>query len=556
MSGSGVDSAPGWGDEWDAVADVVVVGSGAAGLSAALAAAARGCSVIILERGAHPGGTTAKSSATMWLPNNPVMQRHGVTDDRDDALTFMARGAYPTMFAADELYCGLPRDKFALLEAFYDAAAVAFAEFAELGAIPYDDALTASYPDYYASFPQDAAPVGRSLRMVEATDCRWGTNPTGGQLFIDAMLAACTGFDVQLKLGRRVVHLVKDSSGAVLGVEARRSSGTVLVGARRGVVFATGGFLHDERLAATFLRGPVMGGAAAPTATGDFVRIGIESGAALDNMTHAWWSQVVVEAALRSRSTPHDCVYPFGDSMVIVNRFGDRVMNEKMPYNDRGQVHHYWDPTRLEYANLLLFMLFDETVMTDNRPYMRSRYPVPGPGDGREDVISASSWSLLAEAVERRLAEIGAHTGGVRLALDFPERLKHTIARYATMASGGVDHDFHRGDSMLEMAWSPALRPGLPNPTMRPLDTTGPYHCILLGPGALDTKGGPAIDPSARVLDVAGGPIPGLYGAGNCVGAPTGQAYYGPGGTVGPALTFGYLAGVNSAAESPRRPVY
>jgi hypothetical protein len=273
-------------------------------------------------------------------------------------------------------------------------------------------------------------------------------------------------------------------------------------------------------------------------------------------MAHAWWSEVVVEAALRSRSTPHDCVYPFGDSMIIVNRFGDRVMNEKMPYNDRGQVHHYWDPTRLEYANLILFMLFDDTVMNDDRRYMRSRYPVPGPGDGRENVISAPTWPLLADAVDRRLAEIGSHIGGVRLAPTFLERLACTIARFGQMASDGVDQDFRRGESMIEKAWSTPARPGLANPTMRPLDPSGPYHCVLLGPGALDTKGGPAIDAAARVLDVSDSPIPGLFGAGNCVGASTGQAYYGPGGTVGPALTFGYLAGVSAAAAIPREPTW
>lgn len=544
----------GWGEEWDAVADVVVVGSGAAGLSAALAAAKRDCSVIILERGAHPGGTTAKSSATMWLPNNPVMQRHGVVDERDPALAFMARGAYPTVFAPDLPFFGLPGAKFALLEAFYDMARVAFDEFVELDAIPYDDALTSSYPDYYASFEQDLAKVGRSVRIVEPPGHRWGVDPTGGQRFVEAMLAACARFDVRLQLDRRVVHALKDSSNAVVGVEVQGPTGTSLVGARRGVVFATGGFLHDERLASAFLRGPVFGGAAAETATGDFVRIGIELGAGLDNMSHAWWSEVVVEAALRARSTPHDCVYPFGDSMVIVNRFGDRVMNEKMPYNDRGQVHHYWDPTRLEYSNLLLFMLFDDTVSTDDRPYMRSRYPVPGSGDGHENVISAPSWPLLAEAVDRRLAEIAAFTGGVRLAPEFLAHLSGTLERFGEYAKHGVDEQFHRGESMLEKAWSAQPRPDLPNPTMRPFDEAGPYHCILLGPGALDTKGGPAIDAEARVLDVSDVPIPGLFGAGNCISAPTGQAYFGPGGTVGPALTFGYLAGVTAAAQKPREP--
>lgn len=546
----------GWGEEWDTVADVVVVGAGSAGLAAALTAAVRGCSVVVLERAPLAGGTTAKSSATMWIPDNPLMRRLGLVDERTDALRFMARVSYPATYAAGAPRFGLDERRYRLLEALYDHGRAAFDELDALRAIPYDEDAAPGFPDYHADLPEDTAPVGRSIRIRYPEGHRPGVDATGGQLFVDAMLAAGEKLGVEVRTDHRVVHVVREDAGAVVGVEARTSRTTVLVGARRGVVFASGGFLHDPDLAEAFLRGPVFGGAAADVAEGDFVRIGIEAGAQLGNMTHAWWDQVVLEPVLRTRSTLRDAVYLFGDSMVVVDRFGRRVMNEKMPYNERGQVHFTWDPDRREYPNLLLFLLFDDAVLTDTRA-ARHRYPIPVPGSDEpsDHVVSAPTWQQLAVAVDARLASLADRTGGVRLDPAFVSTLRATIDRFDAMARHGVDEDHGRGESPIERAWATEPRAtGLPNPTMHPFRGSGPYHCVILGPGALDTKGGPVVDDQARVLDLGGDPIPGLYGAGNCVASPCGQGYYGPGGTVGPAITFGYLAGVSTAARSPRTP--
>ena len=107
---------------------------------------------------------------------------------------------------------------------------------------------------------------------------------------------------------------------------------------------------------------------------------------------------------------------------------------------------------------------------------------------------------------------------------------------------------------MVEQRWSVAGREGMPNKTMHPLRDSGPYHCILLGGGALDTKGGPVTDEFGRFVDQHGSVIEGIYGAGNCVASPAGQAYWGAGGTIGVAFTFGAIAGEHAAAQSARTP--
>ena len=139
------------------------------------------------------------------------------------------------------------------------------------------------------------------------------------------------------------------------------------------------------------------------------------------------------------------------------------------------------------------------------------------------------------------------------MADDFDEQLASSIERFDAIASQGRDIDFRRGESQIERTWAGSPRPGLPSAAMAPLSASGPYYAVILGAGALDTKGGPVIDEHGRVLSVGGDPIPGLYGAGNCIAAPSGQAYWGPGGTIGPALTFGYIAARHAIAQPARR---
>jgi succinate dehydrogenase/fumarate reductase flavoprotein subunit len=533
-------------DIWDHEADVVVVGGGAAGFAAALGAVDAGASAIVVERAAEIGGTTAKSGGQFWIPNNRLMREHGVEDPRPELLRYMARLAYPHLYDPAGRTLGLPEGAYELLCAFYDGAAEALDRLSEMGAVfPVLDMAT---PSYHADLDEDLAPYGRSLMPAGKPKDR--SEGTGGEVLVNGMEVAARKRDVPVLLEHRVAAVVRNELGEVIGVEAQVRHRTVLIRARRGIVFCSGGFLHDPDLRTQFLRGPIFGGCAADTATGDFVRIGIELSAQLGNMSNAWWNQVVLEIALRTPSTIRDVWMPFGDSMIQVNRYGRRVVNEKMPYNERAQVHFHWNPSAREYSNLLLFMIYDEDVASS--PSTSSfREHVPMPGELVQHVISGDTWAELARNIDARLASMASKTGGVRLAPDFDVNLRGTVDRFNGFATAGKDEDFARGETPIQMAWGACDRDGL-NPTMHPFRSEGPYHCIILGGGSLDTKGGPRINARGQVIDVSGDPIPGLYGAGNCIASPAGQAYWAAGGTLGPALTFGFIAGRNAARESEK----
>lgn len=537
--------------EWDLEADVVVVGSGAAGYAAATIARAEGASVILLERAPWPGGTTAKAAGgVFWVPNNHLMRGEGLEDSREDALRYMCKVAYPAQYRAGDKHFGLDQDAYDLVAAFYDHGADAIQRLVDLDVI---HPVLFPSPDYYAGFPEDKAPHGRGLVTGGAVI------GDGGQKLIDDMSAAAERMGVTTLVDHRVIGLLRDSEGAeVIGVQVRARRDLILVGARQGVIFASGGFLQDPELTQTYLRGPFIGSCSADTSTGDFVRIGLDAGADLGNMSTAWWSEVILEQALASRSTSEAVTFNFGDSMFYVNRFGKRVMNEKASYADRGQAYHHWSSATLEYPNRVLFMIYDDDVV-QNEATGFARAPIPPKGENTPYVLSGNTWEELATRIQERLDVLASQIGDIRLADDFLASLKETVERFNGFARDGHDADFDRGGKPIDVYLNqPNRGDGYPNPTMHPFRAEGPYYAILLGPGALDSKGGPKIDAAARVLNTAGEPIPGLFGAGNCVGSAAGEGYWGAGSTIGPALTFGYIAArtaLGASGAKPSRPV-
>lgn len=337
-----------------------------------------------------------------------------------------------------------------------------------------------------------------------------------------------------------------DDARRVVGVAVETPDGARVVRARKGVVFGSGGFTQNREMRNGYLRIPVLGGCAVPTNQGDLVNLAIEIGAKLGNMNEAWLQQEVAEEVLEFSSVPNGAFLLGGDSMIVVNKLGHRMYDEKHVYNERTRSHVVWDPSRVEYLNLYQFMLFDDHAIETGGMLMP-----PAGADKPAYILSAPSLDALAAAIQARLDSLVDRIGEFKLDPGFLPALKETVARFNAYAETGEDLEFGRGTLPIEHAFhAPGPHNDKPNKLLYPLARTGPYHCIILGPGTLDTKGGPVTNANAQVLDVRDRPIAGLYAAGNCAASPSGQAYWGAGGTLGLALTYGYIAGEHAARQA------
>lgn len=542
--------------KWIAEADLLIVGSGVAGTAAALAAASKGASVIILEKMPFKGGTTAKSGGVFWIPNNPLLKAQGVNDERRDALKYMVKLAHPERYVADDPLLGISQPEFDLIAAFYDNGAKvleALTASTGLKLMPWMTWEDKAYPDYYSDIAECKVKRGRSL-VPDVTGnpelVVWPKNGGAGAGLMHQLSQGFAKLPIQVLLDHKVLDVIRNSEGAICGLSVDAGEATPLsFRARKAVVFASGGFTHDPAMARSYLKGHIWGGCAAPGSTGDFIPIAQRAGAVLGNMSNAWWGQIPVEVALKTRSVPVDVWSTPGDSMIQVNRYGRRFVNEKIQYNERTQAHFTWDPVRGEYPNLMGFMIWDARTAKHYAGYD----PIPAANAKLDQVIEGKTLDELASRIEARLAGIAKQTGGFTLDKGFRANLAQTLTRYNQLAKKGVDEDFSRGQSTIETAFQFMNAAKAPNPypnlTMHPITEQGPFYAVILGAGTLDTKGGPIINTQAQVLDASSKPIPGLYAAGNCVAAPAGAAYWAGGGTIGPAMTFGYLAGLAASAE-------
>ena len=513
---------------------VIVLGSGAAGMAAALAAVSTGARVTVLERSAWLGGTTAISGGGIWVPANPWAAAAGVSDDIDAGMRYV-----------DGLRLG---DVDAGMGQAYVREAVGVARGLEARAgIRWQHLVGMS--DYHCEIPGGCR-GGRSLEIApvhvsEEAHARvrsdpYGTPPwtineessaverpdeeelirrtservlTRGRGLIAALYDAVRLFnpDVRTDVGDLSLAL---SGREVVGVDA----GTEEL--RGSVVVATGGFERDPQLVATFLRGPVLAPAGPPSNTGHGLRLGMSVGAGLGNMSEAWWCAAVqvpgeqIDGAPFYRMMFLDLAKPGG---IVVDRRGRRFGNEATNYNDFGRSLLELDGADFEHARIPSWLVFDSER---HRRYPLAFMSAPKP-DGNW-LVSADSLIELA-----RLMDVPG------------SELSSTVRMFNANATLGTDV-FGRGSYIWDRFSSGGDQ-------LRPLGGP-PYYAARILPGCLGTKGGLRTDERGCVLAADGsGVIPGLFAAGNAAANPFGCAYPGPGSTIGPAVVFGSLAGEAAA---------
>jgi 3-oxosteroid 1-dehydrogenase len=561
---------------WDEETDLVVIGSGGAGMTGAVIATAEGSSVILLEVRDEVGGTTARSGGGTWIPNNRFMRARGQQDPREDAIRFMARYSFPQLYDPDDPHLGLSPNAHALIGAFYDNASPGLERLEALGAL----IMRGDYSyDYWEDAAENAVGYGRTIFPMMAGDrevqgAEYPATPVtpawrevnrtenggqiggGGPLMIGQMKSWLEDHGGRILLDHRAQRLVLNGDGDVVGVEALRGDGsTVSIRARRAVHFGSGGFAFNKEMRLGFLRGPAYGGCAVPTNRGDFVYMATRAGAALGNMQNGWNTSVIMDDAFDEPQPLHPVLLLGGDSMLVINKYGRRVGNEKRNYADRLEVQHDYDPEAREWRNLVLFVLFDQRTID----LCGGFFPFPTREDHPHYVMRGDTIEELSAAIAAKLDKFSHRIGGFGLAPDFTTTLRAEVDRFNGFAESGVDADFGRGTAAYDLQWhARAMGERLvasndrPNKTMYPLSTEGPFYAVAMLKGHADTNGGPVINAKAQILSSAGEPIPGLYGAGNCIASPSGRAYWGGGTTLGLALTFGCVAGRNAALEPVR----
>jgi 3-oxosteroid 1-dehydrogenase len=547
---------------WDHTADVVVIGTGAAGFGAALLASEAGAQVVMLEKGPVPGGTTARSGGVHYIPNNRFLREAGIADGREDFLRLAVRMSYPELYRPQAERFGALAREYALLEAFYDRAAPTVERLEAMGAIRYQPFLAFDgqpFPDNYPELPENRVPRGRLVVCAPARiEPERYYHPGHGGIGLDviaALRAATQARGIPILTRHAASALVAEPGGAIAGVVADTRQGPVRVRARGGVVLAAGGYMHNAALRHGLLRGPTYGGCGAPTNTGDCLALAAGAGAALGNLQHAWWMEVLLEEALQGSDAPTGVWLIPGDSSLEVNLAGLRFANEKNHPGGRPQAHFAWEPVSGDWPQRVTLMVWDARTAELYPGYMG----IPAAGAPRPSyVLEADDFAGLARAIAQRLDALAPQVGPLAPHPRFAQNLAQSVARYNAFARAGHDEDFARGTSLADRAWhfyggrEPVSNP-YPNPTMHPLAERGPYYAALLVAGAIDSKGGPLTDARARVLHARGHVIEGLYAAGNCMAHPTGGAYWGGGGTIGPALVFGAIAGGDAAVRAAGR---
>ncbi|MFC1404144.1 MULTISPECIES: 3-oxosteroid 1-dehydrogenase [Streptacidiphilus] len=544
--------------------DVVVIGSGASGMTAALTAAKRGLSVVVVEKAPTFGGSAARSGAGVWIPNNEVILAAGVPDTPALAAEYLA-----AVVGSD---VPLARQQSFLQ---HGPAMISFV----MANSPLRFRWMEGYSDYYPELP-GGMPNGRSMEpdqidgnilgaelahlnppylatpaglVVFSADYKWlalslvnakgaavaaeclargtaaallGQKPlTMGQALAAGLRAGLLSANVPVWLNTPLVDLNVES-GAVTGALVTQNGAQGLVKARYGVIVGSGGFEHNAAMRNQYQQQPIGTSwtVGAKENTGDGIQAGQRAGAALALMDDAWWGPAIplpdqAYFCLSERTLPGG---------LIINAGGSRFVNEGAPYSDVVHVMYQRNPTA---PDIPAWLIVDQNYR--NRYLFRDVAPtLPFPDSWYQADAVYKAWTIDLLA-----GQIGVPAAALR----------STVSRFNGFALTGNDTDFHRGVSFYDHYYTdPAV---VPNSCLAPL-WEPPFYAFKIVPGDLGTKGGMVTDARARVLTADGTAIPGLYAAGNASAAVMGHSYAGSGSTIGPAMTFGYVAANDIADQA------
>ncbi len=536
-------------------ADVIVVGAGVAGLCAAIAAHDAGARTLLLEASPLVGGTASGSGGAAWIPLNRFLQQTGA-DSRDAALQYMRHCADGH---ADER----------VFEAYVDAAAdiASYLEQAtplklEMGTMPdYQGAAPGGF--YAPNASRSVAPEVFDLNRLGARGAQFRRSPYGtvpfsfsefgkfdaavhperidfvelnerlkkglvgwGEALTAALFAGVIDRGIEVRVDTRAVRLIFDDR--TRGVVAVSGDRVLNLQARRGVVLCAGGFEWDAGLMAAHFPGVDMVPSTVPTNRGDGWRMAEQAGAEMGNANSCWgWPSYLIPGEMQPEGVPlvrTSLVERGLPHLIMVNARGERFVDESLPYHriQKVMLERGADGT---FQNLPAFHIFDQQF--------RDKYafgPVM-PGQPTPDWLRCfDTLGALADAVGLPAAALYA-----------------TVEKFNADVAQGVDAAFHRGTAPYAEFWGD--RVNQPTPNLGNL-VKAPFYVVEAIASTLGTCSGPRTDANGRVMRVNGDPVPGLYAAGNVAAAFSGPSYFGPGGTIGPAMVFGVLGGRAAAAKS------
>jgi 3-oxosteroid 1-dehydrogenase len=565
---------------FDHEVDVLVVGSGGGGMTAALKANATGLDTLIVEKSAQFGGSTALSGGGIWVPGAPSQRRAGYQPSPDDVLTYLKA-----------ITGGLVTD--ARLRRYVEAAPEMM-DFLEESSPWFEFVWKPGYADYYPELPGGSergstinvpeidlrvlgdeernlltplalAPRGiwfapKDLRLFYQVRQNWrgkavllkliwrmvrahvfGDRMAAiGQSLMARMRLALQEHDIPLWLGAPMTELITDVDGRVVGAVVERGGAPQRIGARHGVILASGGFDHDmawRREHLPELESDWSFGN--PASMGDGIRAGEKVGASTDLLDEAWWFPAICWPGGRLQFMLNERMMP---SQFVVNGDGKRFVNEAAPYMDFA--HAMIDGQRTGVTHVPCWLVTD--IGSFHRYVVAGHLPIPkvpfAPVLTGRKVPRAwldSGVVKQGNSFEELAAEIGVPA----------DQLRKTADRFNELARTGHDDDFNRGDSAYDNYYGD---PTLPNPNLHPLGK-GPYYAFQIILGDLGTSGGLRTDEFARVLRDDDTTIDGLYATGNATAAVMGRSYAGAGATIGPAMTFGYVAAQHIGSARDRQ---